>query len=281
MGVCGSHRHLAAAGRRHARRAAEVLRLAIETALTLRLVFHLPLRQTEGFLRSLFGLMGLDLPSPDHTTLSRRGQRLDLTLRRILMRDGTHLGIESTGVSIAGKGEWAAAKHGRRGKRGWKRLHVEVDQSGVIVAHVLTEATVDDATTAITLIGAVHGDVANVTADTAYDTIAFYDAASARGATVVVPAAKTATVSRRRPRSSARGRTIKKVKTIGLRRWKTVSWYHQQARVENAFFRYELIIGNRLRARTPGGQKAEALLACNVLNAMTDMARPDSYAIGR
>ena len=180
-----------------------------------------------------------------------------------------------------GEGEWAAAKHGRRGKRGWKKLHVGVDQSGVIVAHALTEATVDDATTAITLIGAIHGDVARVTADTAYDTIAFYDAASARGATVVVPPAKTATVSRRRPRSSARDRTIKKVKTIGRRRWKKASGYHQQARVENAFFRYKSIIGNRLRARTPGGQEAETLLACHVLNAMTDMGRPDSYAIGR
>lgn len=62
--------------------------------------------------------------------------------------------------------------------------------------HALTEATVDDATTAITLIGAIHSDVASVTADTAYDTIAFYDTASARGASVVVPPAKTATVSR-------------------------------------------------------------------------------------
>ena len=44
--------------------------LAIEAALTLRLLFHLPLRQAEDFLTSLFHLMGLDLRSPDHTTLS-------------------------------------------------------------------------------------------------------------------------------------------------------------------------------------------------------------------
>ena len=37
--------------------------LAIETALTIRLIFTLPLRQTEGVLTSLFGLMGLDLPA--------------------------------------------------------------------------------------------------------------------------------------------------------------------------------------------------------------------------
>ena len=72
---------------------------------------------------------------------------------------------------------------------------------GVIIAEVLTEATLDDATTGIDLIAAVDGDMASVTADAAYDSIAFYDAAGARGAQVVVPPTKTARVSRRRPRS--------------------------------------------------------------------------------
>ena len=184
--------------------------LAIESALTLRLLFHLPLRQAEGFLTSLFVLMGLDLRSPDHTTLSRRGQHLDRTLRGVPRRAGLDLIIDNTGLSIVGEGEWAAAKHGGRGTRGWKKLHVGVDQTGVIVAHALTEATVDDATTGVELIEAVNDDITRVTADTAYDTVAFYDVAGARGATVVVPPAKTARVSRRRPRSSARDRTINK-----------------------------------------------------------------------
>jgi hypothetical protein len=47
---------------------------AIETALTLRLRFKLPLRQAEGFLRSVLSLMALDLEAPDHTTLSRRSK---------------------------------------------------------------------------------------------------------------------------------------------------------------------------------------------------------------
>ena len=255
--------------------------VAVETALTLRLLFHLPLRQAEGFLTSLFVLMGLDLQSPDHTTLSRRGQHLNLTLRRVPRRAGLHLIIDSTGLSIVGEGEWAAAKHGGRGTRGWKKLHVGVDHTGVIVAHALTDATVDDATTGIELIKAVNADITRVTADAAYDTVAFYEAAGARGATVVVQPAKTAKVSRRRPRSSARDRTINKVKRIGRRRWKKTSRYHQQARAENAFFRYKSIIGDGLRARTPGGRTAEALLACNILNAMTDLGRPDSDAIGR
>ena len=156
-----------------------------------------------------------------------------------------------------------------------------VDHTGVIVAHALTDATGDDATTGVELIEAVGDDIARVTADAAYDTVAFYKAAGARGATVVVPPAKTAKVSRRQPRSSARDRTINTVKRIGRRRWKKTSRYHQQARVENAFFRYKSIIGDGLRTSPHGGRTAETLLACNILNAMTAMGRPASYAIGR
>jgi IS5 family transposase len=232
--------------------------VAIETALTLRLLFHLPLRQTEGFLHSLFGMMGLELAAPDHTTLSRRGQRLDLPRARVPTRRGLHLIVDSTGLAIMGEGEWARAKHGVRGTRGWKKLYLGVDRSGVIMAHALTAATVDDATTAITLITAVDGGLTSVTGDAAYDTIAFYDAASARGATVVVPPAKTARVSRRQPRSSARDRTIRKVHAVGRRWWKQASGYHRQARVENAFFRYKSIIGDSLHARSPAGQGTEA-----------------------
>jgi len=255
--------------------------VSIMTALMLRLVFRLPLRQTEGFLRSVLALMRTDLEAPDHTTLSRRSQHLDLALDRIPAQRPVHLIVDSTGLSIIGEGEWAAAKHGNRGKRGWKKLHFGVDRSGVIVAQAVTEPTADDATTGISLIEQVDGDIASVTADAAYDTIGFYEAACARGARVVVPPAKTASVSRRRPRSGARDRTITRVKRLGRRRWKKASGYQRQARVENAVFRYKSIIEDCLRARTPGGRQIETLLACNVLNRMTELGRPASYSIGR
>ena len=251
------------------------------TALTLRLVFRLPLRQTEGFLRSVLSMMQVDLDAPDHTTLSRRGQQLDLPLGRIPAQGPLHLVVDSTGLSVVGEGEWAAVKHGRSGRRGWKKLHLGVDRSGVIRAQALTESTVDDATTGSSLVETVAEEVARVTADAAYDTVAFYTAAGARGATVVVPPAKTASVSRRGLRSSARDRTIKRVKELGRRRWKKEAGYHQQARVENAFFRYKSIISTGLRARTAAGRQTEALLACNVLNRMTELGRPLSYSTGR
>jgi hypothetical protein len=68
------------------------------------------------------------------------------------------------------------------------------------------------------------------------------------------------------------------VKEIGRRQWKKESGYHQQARVENTFFRYKTIVGPRLRARHLESQDAEAVIACNILNRMTDLGMPESLA---
>ena len=158
---------------------------------------------------SIFGMLGVDLTAPDHTTLSRRGQHLALALRRARPGTSLHLIVDSTGLSIVGDGEWAAAKHGGRGRRGWRKLHLGVDGSRGIVACALTEPTADDAMTGFSLVDEVDGHLTRVTADPAYDTLAFYGAAGARGARVVVPPTKTASLSRRGARSGARDRTIK------------------------------------------------------------------------
>ena len=254
--------------------------MAIETALTFRLVFHLPLRQAEDFLASVFRMMGVTLEVPDHTTLSRRGKRLNVGLRRIAIAEPIHLIVDSTGLSIVGEGEWAVAKHGGKGKRGWKKLYIGVDHSGVIVAQALTDGTADDAKTGLSLIDSVAGNIASITADAAYDTIAIYEAAHSQRAKVVVPPARTATVAGRGRRSADRDRTISKVRKLGRRRWKKESGYHRQGTALNAFFRYKSIIGDRLRARSQRGQQTEAVIACNVLNRMAALGRPNSYAIG-
>jgi hypothetical protein len=166
-----------------------------------------------------------------------------------------HLIVDRTGLSIVGEGERAAVKYGGRGKRGWGKLHLGVDRSGLIVAEVLTGGNADDAKTGVNLIDDVEGDIESFTADAAYDTAAIYDSALAHGAKVVIPPVKTEMRShRRRSRSNARDRTIMRVKEIGCRRWKKESGYHRQARVENTFFRYKSIVGDRLRARHPKSQ---------------------------
>ena len=230
---------------------------------------------------SIFGRLGVDLTAPDHTTLSRRGQHLARALRRARPGTSRHLIVDSTGLSIVGEGEWAAATHGGRGRRGWRKLPLGMDGSRVIVACALTEPTAEDAMTGISLVDEVDGHLTRVTADPAYDTLACYGAAGARGARGVVPPTKTASLSRRGARSGARDRTIRRVKALGRRRWKQASGDHQHARVENAFFRYKSIVGDCLRARSSSGQRREAVLACHVLNRMTELGRPVSYRIGR
>ena len=80
--------------------------LAILTALTLRAVFRLALRQTEGLISSVIGLLGLSLAVPDHATLCRRAATLEVP-RPWLRHDGEplRLPLRSTGLKLCGAGE--------------------------------------------------------------------------------------------------------------------------------------------------------------------------------
>src|SRR5437763_6016827 len=78
--------------------------LAITTALTLKAVFRLALRQTEGLIGSILQLLGLDLPVPDHSTLSRRAETLEVP-RPKAGSAPIHLLVDSTGLKLCGPGE--------------------------------------------------------------------------------------------------------------------------------------------------------------------------------
>jgi Transposase DDE domain len=97
--------------------------LAITTALTLRAVFRLALRQTEGLIGSILQLLGLDLPVPDHSTLSRRAATLAVP-RPKAGSEPVHLLVDSTGLKFCGPGEWLEEKHGTKRRRAWRVLHL-------------------------------------------------------------------------------------------------------------------------------------------------------------
>ena len=144
--------------------------LAIEAVLSLRLVFHLALRQAAGLAGSVLRRLGLDLPVPDHATLSRRGRAFAGRQPRVRAGNGPlQLVLDSTGLELFGQGEWDAAKHGRNNRQ-WRKLHLAVDATtGEIAAHVLTEGTADDAAQAPDLLRTVEGAIASLTADGAYE----------------------------------------------------------------------------------------------------------------
>src|SRR5918999_5430187 len=93
---------------------------AIELVLMLRLVFHLALRQAEGFAASILRLLGQELRVPDHTTLSRRGRGSAGRQPKVVPHGPMHLVIDSTGLKLFGRGEWDAQKHGGRARRSWR-----------------------------------------------------------------------------------------------------------------------------------------------------------------
>src|SRR4051794_33209785 len=167
---------------------------AILPARTLRAVFRLAYRQTEGLIGSVIELLGLALRVPDHTTLSRRAATLEVPRPR---PSGTgadsepvHLLVDSTGLKLCGAGEWLLEKHGTRTRRSWRKLHVGVDaDTGRIVAAALTTNDVDDGALAGPLLDRVAGPVASFTADGAYDQDRVYAGVAARypEAAVVVP----------------------------------------------------------------------------------------------
>jgi Transposase DDE domain len=143
--------------------------LAITTALTLRAVFRLALRQTEGLIASLLQLLGLDLAAPDHSTLSRRGETLPVSRPRP-GSEPVHLLVDSTGLKLCGPGEWLVEKHAARVRRSWRKLHIGVDaDTGEIIAAELTGKDVDDGSQVGALLEQIAGPVASFTGDGAYD----------------------------------------------------------------------------------------------------------------
>ena len=144
--------------------------MVVETGLMLRLAFGRPWRQTEGMLASILRLLGLDLPVPDHTTFSRRS--VDLTVAKAVRTatDPVNVVIDSTGLKVFGAGEWQREKHGGKGRRTWRKLHLAVDpDTGEILASELTTTEDGDASLVGPLLDQISGPIASVTADGAYD----------------------------------------------------------------------------------------------------------------
>jgi hypothetical protein len=132
--------------------------LAITTALTLRAVFHLALRQTEGLISSILQLLGLDLPVPNFSTLSRRAQTLDLPAQLRATGGVIHLLVDRSGLKLSGPGEWLVEKHGTSKRRSWRKLHIGFDAvTGRIVASLLTDRDVDDASQVGPLLDQIAG----------------------------------------------------------------------------------------------------------------------------
>lgn len=252
---------------------------AIRAILTLKAVFCLPLRQTQGFAQSLFQVLGSQLCVPDYTTLSRRGAELDVPLPRRSPGEGLHVVIDSSGLKVYGEGEWKTRQHGVSKRRTWRKMHLAIDEaSGEILAVVTTERSVGDCEELPDLLDAISEPIDQVSADGAYDTIRCHQAIAARKARAAIPPRETAVVSET-GEWDARDEALRRIEQIGLAAWKVEVGYHRRSLAETMMFRMKTTFGDRLSGRTGARQQTDVRVRCAALNRMTQLGMPESYPV--
>jgi hypothetical protein len=252
--------------------------LAITTALTLRAVFRLPLRQTEGLIGSILQLLGLNLPVPDHSTLSRRAETLEV-LRPKAGSEPVHLLVDSTGLKLCGPGEWLLEKHGSKRRRGWRKLHIATDaDTGRIVAALLTDKDADDGGQVGALLEQFEGPVASVTGDGAYDRDDVYAEVTTQhpeAAVIVPPRANAVPSEAAETAPTQRDGHLQCIAERGRMGWQRASGYNDRALVEADISRWKRVIGDGLRSQTDGRQATEVAIAADVLNRMLELGCPN------
>lgn len=276
-----SWRHVGAGGR--GGRPRVYADTAIECALVVKAVFHLSLRATQGFLESVMKLMAVDLPVPDYSTVSRRQESMNV---RMEVGPGTrprHVVIDSTGLKVYGAGEWHIRKHRCGRRRVWRKLHLGVDEcSKEIVAIKLTTSRIHDGLQLPGILANVPGQIAQVSADRAYDTERCYECILDRGAAATIPPRRTVRQARGcdpPPWRIARDRVIRQIKEEGRYVWRQSSGATRQSLAENAVSRFKAMLGPKLSARGFENQKTEAAIKCEVLNRMAALGLPQSERI--
>ena len=223
--------------------------VAIKTALTLRLLFRLPLRQTEGFLHALLTLMDVPLPCPDHTTLSRRNapvaiqRHIDHAPEEVIA-----LIVDRSGLQVCGQGEWHRQKHGEKPHKRWKKLHIGVDAQGRIVTSTVTESHEQDPSQVPALLSQVAHRIERFIGDGLFDQSPISTAVEIHspGAQVIIPPRQDAVL---RPRATTaptqRDAHLLVIEREGRGGWKRTSGYYDQAHAENAFSRLKRTFGGR------------------------------------
>jgi hypothetical protein len=269
--------------------------LAITTALTLKAVYRLPLRATQGLLQSVLRLLAVALRVPDYSTLCRRQQTLSVTLPRQAKGQALHLVVDSTGCKIYGEGEWKVRQHGYSKRRTWRKLHLGVDEAtGEIMAAVLTTNDVADSAVLPDLLEQVRPPIAQLSGDGSYDQRPCYDTLRQRQAEqaeqaeqgqalrVTIPPRHGARIwqhGNRQAERLARDENLRRLRQVGRAQWKEESGYHRRSLAETTMFRIKTIFGDKLSARSFEAQAREAFIRCAALNKMILLGRPDSYVV--
>ena len=247
---------------------------AIQTCLTMKVLFGMALRQTTGFVDSLLRLIGVDWAVPDFSTLSRRQKTLKVNIPYRGSDGPLHLLVDSTGIKVEGEGEWNARKHGGIKRRVWRKIHIGIDEKSLEIR--AAEFTTSDIGDAPMLLDQIPPDqeIATVTADGAFDARKCHDAIAARGAAAIIPPRKNAKPWKPDTAGAiARNEILRTSKRVGRTIWRRWSGYHRRSRAETKMHCVKLL-GQRLSARDFDRQVAELQVRVAVLNGFTALGIP-------
>ena len=253
---------------------------AIECLLTLRELFRLPYRQTEGLGRALVKLMDVDVPIPDFTSLAKRAAKLGVSLDLPHRAGPIDVVVDSTGLKVYGAGEWRSQAYQTSKRRTWRKLHLSINAAThEIVAEVLTSRACDDADMVPALLAQIDAPVATLHGDGAYDRWKLYDELAQAEIQPVIPPRKGASIRRhgnsaqpRLPRDEA----IRGIRRLGRKGWKRESGYHRRSLVETSMSRLKQAFGPRLKNKAFENQRTETRLRCKLLNRFTQLGMPRS-----
>jgi IS5 family transposase len=249
---------------------------AILCVLSLRAVYGLSLRATQGFCQSIIRIMNLDVTCPDYTTLCRRQKGTKVEINPHL-HGPIHLVFDSTGLNIFGDGEWQARQHGVSKRRVWRKLHLALDEkTGLILSSTITPNNVADSEAFESLLSKIKTPNKQASGDGAYDCRKVYKQLSAQGALVTIPPRRCA---KQTTELSQRNANVHLIKMIGSSRWKFWTDYHRRSIAENAIMRFKTTFGGKLSAHKLEHQATEAYIKCLVLNKMTQLGKPNAFIV--
>ncbi len=255
---------------------------AIITCHELRQVYWLPLRQTQGFINSLFRLMNIPLVCPHYSCLSKRLAELKIKTPKYKKSsqpdDGVYaIAIDSTGLKRFGRGEWHKEKYELSSKASWRKLHIAVNESHYFEGCVLTDRFSHDDQQVKPLLEQADSNINHFSGDGAYDEKPVYDAVTLHspGVDVVIPLRANAVINENA--SPMRNRNIEEVKANRRMGWQRNRQYGRRNLSELAVQRFQRILGDSMHARDMGRQKNEAMIGCGVINKITALGMPASY----
>ena len=232
---------------------------------------------------SIVELLRVELDVPDYSTLCRRRRLLEVCLPRRKANEAIHLVVDATGIKVFGEGEWKVRQHGLTKRRTWRKLHIGVNEgSREIVAAVVATNNFTDGQVLPDLLEQIDEKLEQVSGDGGYDKRNCYEAIGEQKARAAIPPQKGARIWRHgnsKAERLARDENLRRIRQVGRRQWKQESRYHRRSLAETTMMRLKTIFGERVRGRSFEAQASQMIVRCAVLNRMTHLGMPDSYAV--